>query len=290
MKLAVFSHCVIDSIKIGDASYEQAGGPACYCSWTARNLQLDVDLFTKFGSDFDFENYLTKNKINFFNSLSEKPTTQFKINIADSDRTLYLEKKCEPIEYSDIDADGTVVSPVFDEISTETYDSIKLNSNFIFLDPQGFLRRVDSDNKIFLEKTEIDLSNISAIKTNPSEIRNLVGSDDQDAMKNLQKKGVKYVLFTNKREISMLDKDRIYSLTLPNREIYDTTGIGDIFSSTFCSMFLKEKDSIWAFCFASGAAQAAIESKKVGLEKVPIKGATETNAIYFYNAMKFRQV
>ena len=136
MKLAVFSHCVIDSIKIGDASYEQVGGPACYCSWTARNL-----------------------------------------------------------------------------------------------------------------------------------------------------KGVKYVLFTNKREISMLDKDRIYSLTLPNREIYDTTGIGDIFSSTFCSTFLKEKDSIWAFCFASGAAQAAIESKKVGLEKVPKKGATETNATYFYNAI-----
>ncbi len=290
MKLAVFSHCVIDSIKIGGASYEQVGGPACYCSWTARNLKLDVDLFTKFGSDFDSENYLTKNKINFSNSLSEKLTTQFRINIADSDRTLYLEKKCEPIEYSDIDADGTVVSPVFDEISTKTYDSIKQNSNFTFLDPQGFLRRVDSNNKIFLEKTEIDLSNVSAIKTSPSEIRNLVGNDDQNAMKNLQKKGVKYVLFTNKREISMLDKDRIYSLTLPNREIYDSIGIGDIFSSTFCSTFLKEKDSIWAFCFASGAAQAAIESKKVGLEKVPKKGATETNASYFYNTMKFRQV
>ena len=289
MKLAIFSHCVLDTIHINDSSYPQVGGPACYGSWTARNLKLAVELFTKFGSDFPQE-YLSKNKINYHDALSKMPTTKFKIYIKGSDRSLYLDQQCEKIDYSNTDADGTLISPVFDELSEKTFELIKQNSNFTFLDPQGFLRRVDSNNKIFLEKTNLDLSKISAIKVNVDEITKLVGSADEDAMKTLQKRGIEHVLFTNKREISMLVKDRIYSITLPNKEVYDTTGIGDIFCATFCSTILKENDFFWAFCFAGGAAQAALESNQIGLQKVPKKGATETNASYFYNTLKFKQV
>jgi sugar/nucleoside kinase (ribokinase family) len=64
-----------------------------------------------------------------------------------------------------------------------------------------------------------------------------------------------------------------YSITLPNKKIYDTTGVGDIFCSAFCCTMLKEKDFVWALCFAGGAAQAALESKDVGLLKIPKKGA-----------------
>lgn len=290
MKLAVFSHCVLDTIHINDSSYQQVGGPACYGGLTARNLKLDVELFTKFGSDFPQDDYLTKNKINFHNSLSKKPTTKFKIFLEGSDRTLYLDQSCEQIEYSDHDADGVLISPVFDEISDDTFELIKKNSNFTFLDPQGFLRRTDSENKVFLENTNLELSKISAIKVNPDEITKLVGSSDEDAMKSLQKSGIEHVLLTNKQDISMLNKDRIFSISLPNREVYDNTGVGDIFCAAFCSTILKENDFFWAFCFAGGAAQAALESNKIGLQKVPKKGAVETNASYFYNTLKFKQI
>ncbi|MFQ5573559.1 MAG: PfkB family carbohydrate kinase, partial [Nitrosopumilaceae archaeon] len=191
---------------------------------------------------------------------------------------------------SNFDTDGALISPVFDEISGKTFEQIKQNSNFVFLDPQGFLRRINSNNEVFLEKTNLDLSNISAIKVSPNEIKNLVGTADENAMKLLQKNGIEYVLLTNKREISMLVKDRLYSITLPTKELFDTTGVGDIFSATFCSIILKENDFLWALSFAGGAAQAALESKEIGLQKVPKKGATETNASYFYNMIKFKQV
>jgi hypothetical protein len=71
MKLAVFSHCAIDTITIDNYNYEQIGGPACYCGITARQFKFDVDLFTKFGSDFP-KQYLTEYKINFENSESKK--------------------------------------------------------------------------------------------------------------------------------------------------------------------------------------------------------------------------
>jgi len=289
MRLAVFSHCVIDTIQIGNISNEQVGGPACYCSISAKNLKFDTTLYTKFGNDFPKDLLLSKN-IDFENSLSEQSTTRFKITINGSDRTLYLQNACESIGYSQINADCVIISPVYHEISNDVYKKIKNDSDFIFLDPQGFLRQINSEKKIFLEKTEIDLSKISTIKVDPDELFCLTNEIGIDALKNLQKRGVENVIFINKREISILVKDKLYSISLPNLKLFDTTGIGDIFCSTFCCTMLKEKDFFWALCFAGGAAQASIESKKFGIEKIPSKGATETNAAYFYNQVKFKQV
>ncbi|NIM26273.1 MAG: ribokinase [Nitrosopumilaceae archaeon] len=290
MKIALFSHCAIDSITIGDSQYEQIGGAACYGGVTARKFKFDVELVTKFGSDFPYKEYLTENKINFDNALSDKPTTRFGIDIVGADRTLKLVNQCEPIEYSEIKADGFLISPIYHEISNETFEKIKNDANYLLLDPQGFLRRSDLQNKVILEKTEMDLSKVNSIKVNPEEALHLTGSSDHEALKKLQKQGIEHCILTNKTEVSMLVEDRIYSITLPNKQVYDTTGIGDIFCATFCCTMLKEKDSLWALCFAGGAAQAALDSKEVGLKKIPKKGTIETNASYFYNLMKFRSV
>ena len=289
MKLGIYSHCTIDTIKIGDSSEQQVGGAACYCGIAARQLKFDVELFTKFGKDFPSE-YLVQNKIHVINGISEKPTTRFVLDIKGSDRDLFLENSCEEITFVESDADGILISPLFDEISFTTFNKIKENSNFLFLDPQGFLRRKDSSGKIFLEKTDLDLSDVSAIKAGSDEIVSITGESDIEGMKLLHKKGVQHVLYTDKENISLLIDDKLYSLRLPNKKIHDTTGIGDIFSSTFACTMLKEKDFLWAFCFAAGSAQAALDSKELGLAKIPSKGATESNASYFYNTVKFKQV
>ena len=290
MKLDVFSHCTIDTIQINDSKYVVPGGPACYCSLTARILKFDVRLHTKFGSDFPLVNYLTEQKIVFEDALSTKPTTQFILNLVNSERTLFLQNKCESINSVTLDTDSVIISPLFDEISIELFEKIKKNANFVLLDPQGFLRRKNSENKIYLEQTDLNLSNISAIKVNQDELKYLTGTSNVDGIKTLQKKGIDSVILTDKQNISLLSKNRIYSITLPNLELVDTTGIGDIFCAAFCCTMLREKDILWALSFAGGAAQAALESKQIGLEKIPSKGAIESNAYYFYNTVKFKEI
>ena len=289
MKLALFSHCALDTISIEGNSYEQIGGAASYCGIMARELKFDVDLFTKFGSDFP-KQYLEQNKINLINTESAKNTTKFSISISGSDRTLKLKNECDPIDYSTVDADGHIVSPIFHEISNDVFKKIKDDSNFLFVDPQGFLRQKDSENNIVLKKTELDLTNVNAIKINPEEGKNIVDGTPDEMMLALQKKGIEYVLLTDKTNVSLLVKNRIYSLKLPNKTVHDTTGIGDIFCSTFTCTMLKEKDFLWALCFAAGSAQAALESNNVGLQKIPKKGAVENNASYFYNLVDFRDL
>lgn len=290
MKIAIFSHCTIDEIYQNDL-VETAGGPACYCGLTAKNMKFEIDIHTKVGTDFTFRTELEKKGIFLSqNSIVTTPTTRFLLKILGTERELYLKTKCDPIESIKSDADGAIVSPVFDEISEDTLDSIKENSDFTLLDPQGYLRRVDSTGKIFLEKTLLDLSGISAIKTDPDEAFYLTGLKEKEAMLALQKKGAKHVLYTNKQNITMLTKDRLYHLKIPNMSIGDTTGVGDIFCAAFTCSYLKEKDSIWAICFAVGAAQAALETRATGLEKVPLGGDIERNAAYLYNLMQFSSV
>jgi len=289
MKLAIAAHCAVDTITINDTNYEQIGGSACYCGITARQFKFDVDLFTKFGPDFP-KQYLSENKINFINSESQKNTTKFAISITGADRTLKLENECEPIDYSNVRADGHLVSPIYHEITNETLKNIKKDSNFLFIDPQGFLRQKDSQNNVFLEDNDLDLSSVNAIKVNPEEAQRIVSGTHDEMMMALQKKGAEYVILTNKTEVSLLAKDKVYSISLPNKQIRDTTGIGDIFCSTFCCTMLKEKDFLWALCFAGGAAQAALDSKNIGLQKIPKRGTVQNNASYFYNLVKFRDL
>ena len=290
MKLDIISHCTIDTIEINNSKYVVPGGPGCYCSLTAKALKFDVKLHTKFGSDFTFTDYLTEKKIEFANAFSNEPTTQFILQLVDSERTLFLKNKCEVIGDVVLDTDSVIISPLFDEIPLVLFEKITNDANFILLDPQGFLRRTNSENKVYLEQTDLNLSGVSAIKVNSDELKALTNSNGLDGIKILQKNGIDNVILTDKQNISLLSGNKIYSITLPDIALNDTTGIGDIFSAAFCCTMLKEKDILWALSFAGGAAQAALESGQIGLEKIPSKGAIESNAYYFYNTIKFKEI
>lgn len=289
MRLGIFSHCTVDVIKIGGNTYELAGGPAFYCGLVARRFNFDVELCTKFGSGYAYADVFAEKKIRLENAESHRPTTRFTLEINGTERVLWLQDTCEEIPYKKVSADGILVSPVFHEISPSTLDAIKKDSNEVFLDPQGFLRRVDSENRVFFEKTNLDLTGISAIKVDPKEAYYLTGLEGLAGALEIHKK-VPHVLYTNKQDVSMIYKNKRYSLRLPNVDVYDTVGVGDIFTSAFCCTLLKEKDALWALSFAGGAAHAALESKEVGIGKIPQRGAIEANGAYFYNTLKFQDV
>jgi len=290
MKVGIFSHCTMDTIIYENEQYDAPGGPASYCSITAKKQKHDVNLYTKFGANYPLEEFFNENKINMHDALSSKDTTKFRIELNNSDRKLFVENMCDNIDFIENNDDGTIISPVFDEISLDTYSQIKNSDNFTFLDPQGFLREKNSDNEVSLKRTSLDLANIDAIKMNPDELFALTGLSGHDGIKQLQKLGIEYVIHTNKQEISLLVKDKLYTIFLPKMTLTDTTGIGDILCSTFTCTMLKEKDFLWALSFAGGAAQSALESKAFGLEKVPEKNALESNGSYFYNIVEFKQI
>jgi pyridoxal/pyridoxine/pyridoxamine kinase len=70
----------------------------------------------------------------------------------------------------------------------------------------------------------------------------------------------------------------------------DFTGAGDILSAAFCCAYLKEKDPLWALCFSAGAVRAALETREMGLGKIPAISKIEQTASYFYNTVGFQRL
>ena len=158
MKIAVASHIALDTIQdMKGRITESLGGPACYCSLTAREFKFKIELATKVGRDFsqDGRLKLRNNGINIEDThISDSPTTRFRIILKKESRELFLLSKCSPITIDDIkeiETDCWIVSPVIDEIPYSVLKEI-VNDNdkveFVMLDPQGYIRTTNPDGRI----------------------------------------------------------------------------------------------------------------------------------------------
>jgi sugar/nucleoside kinase (ribokinase family) len=300
MKVAILSNLVVDEIVSRDMKSSQSlGGPAAYCGITASKFGFDTTLFTHFGKDLDtkYLEYLKKQGISFnvTNSL-DQPTTRFILRNFENDRELILESKCSALDIEEIKSaksDCWIISPVFDEVSLDIIQylaSAREKNQFIMLDPQGYTRSVDSAGRISVRSNiDIPINNVNGIKLDNQEISCFTnGLQGIEGMKKIHSKyKIDYVLYTEDQIIHLLERERRYWLKLPKIDTSDSTGLGDIIVSSFACTIVKEKDSVWAFCFAAGALTAALQTKEVGIKKIPSRSAIEENASYYYNIMNF---
>ena len=300
MKVAILSNLVVDEIVSRDMKSSQSlGGPAAYCGITASKFGFDTTLFTHFGKDLDtkYLEYLKKQGISFnvTNSL-DQPTTRFILRNFENDRELILESKCSALDIEEIKSaksDCWIISPVFDEVSLDIIQylaSAREKNQFIMLDPQGYTRSVDSAGRISIRSNiDIPINNVNGIKLDSQEISCFTnGLQGIDGMKKIHSKyKIDYVLYTEDQIIHLLERERRYWLKLPKIETSDSTGLGDIIVSSFACTIVKEKDSVWAFCFAAGALTAALQTKEVGIKKIPSRSAIEENASYYYNILNY---
>jgi len=81
-----------------------------------------------------------------------------------------------------------------------------------------------------------------------------------------------------------------YWLSVNDIDTVDSTGVGDILCASFSCAYLREKDPIWAICFGAGAVKAALETREVGVAKIPSMSKIEQTASYFYNAIGFQRL
>lgn len=292
---------MLDSLQSSDGTLASAGGPPCYAGITSRRFGFDVSLATRVGRDLPEEvrGSLEDEKLVVQQrQIVDAPTTRFAISLDDGSRKLILQARCRPLEQGDIDGkkvDCWLVSPVYDEVPLDVLQAIKSNGgskNFVMLDPQGYMRRADKDGNITLaESIDLDLSGIRAIKVDEHEIKALTGGlGGLDGMKALQRRGVEFVVSTVPKEIHLLYENTHYWAKLRDIDSPDSTGAGDILSGAFCCAYLKEKDPLWALCFGAGAVRAALETRKMGLDKIPSYSKIEESASYFYNTIGFKQL
>ena len=280
---------------------ESIGGPPCYSGMISRRFGFDVSLATRVGRDFPKEmlKLLSDNDIVVGDQqIAGSPTTRFSLILEGDSRKLILTSRCDPLaseEIRDMKVDCWLASPVIDEIPNEVLGAIKQNrgtQEFVMLDPQGYMRTVESQGQVELkDRLDLDLSGITAIKIDSQELSALTGGlHGLEGMQALQSKGIRFVVCTEDRSIRLLYEKIHYWIRMPNIDAPDSTGVGDILCGAFCCAYLKEKDPLWAICFGAGAVMAALETRKIGLDKTPQMSKIEHSASYFYNTIGFQQL
>ncbi len=302
MRIGIASHVVLDTIKGADGKVsESMGGPPCYCGLTSKRFGFDVSLATRIGKDFPAQMHQKLRDSDLIVSdrqVAAAPTTRFSLVSQGDSRRLALNSKCDPLTLDDIKdmkVDCWLASPVIDEVPANVLAAIMQNKgkkNFVMLDPQGYMRVVDDSGNVTVKETlDLDLSGITAIKVDSQELAALAGGlQGVEGMQHLQSKGIEFVVSTEHRVVHLLHKKMHYWIKLRDIDTPDSTGAGDILSAAFCCAYLKEKDPIWAICFGAGALRAALETKQVGLAKVPLMSKIEQSASYFYNTIGFQQL
>jgi len=295
MRIVVVSHTPIDQIESRKTIAMSVGGPTSYCGLTARQLDFDVKLITKIGLDFpdEFKKLLYERGLRFSSNCisTNNPSTRFKLVLKDHERELFLLSRCSDITTEDIelDNDACIVSPIINEISVDALSKISKQASFIFLDPQGFVRKVRNDGSCYIGRTDmnVDRSRINVIKVDEEEAFALTGANGIDALEKLK---VETAILTSINKTTMLYKERIYEIATDFVEAQDYTGIGDIFVAAYSCAFVQNNDPGWALSFGVAAAVAALKTNTVGIFKIPAKKEVEAYAPILHESMKSMSV
>jgi sugar/nucleoside kinase (ribokinase family) len=291
MRIVVVSHTPIDQIESSKTSAMSVGGPTSYCGLIARQLDFDVKLITKIGLDFhdEFKQLLYEKGLRITDNCisTSSPSTRFKLVLKDHERELFLLSRCSDITAEDIelDNDACIVSPIINEVSVDALSKISKQASFIFLDPQGFVRKVRDNGSCYIGRTEmnVDRSRINVIKVDEEEAFALTGANGIDALKKLK---VETTILTSINKTTMLHKERIYEIATDFIEARDYTGIGDIFVAAYSCAFVQDNDPGWALSFGVAAAVEALKTNTVGIFKIPAKKDVEAYARILHERMK----
>lgn len=277
VKILVVGHITIDRIVSPYLDITSLGGPPSYVGLMAKRLGAEVDAATKVGLDFpDYYLIFLSRYMNLLNpALSQtKPTTRFLLQLLGDSRSLRLIARCEDIEERQIigrNYDVCVLDPVAGEVCAKVAAVSRSSAKYLFMDPQGFLRRFNAEGFCTLSSMDKDLLRyVDVLKVDEEEMRCLTGlNDPNQALKELHKLGPKFVVLTAHRGYVTISTPKgLYKIPIPEYEgEKETTGAGDIFAGAFTATYAQTMDVLWAGCVGVSAASLAVRG--VGISKIP---------------------
>jgi len=248
------------------------GGPPTYCSLAARKMDAYVSVISKVGHDFPTEyiDWLASSKIDLsgLRRVEGASTTRFILKYEKGKRRLQLKSRAPPIEPGDIpeslESKAIHAAPIANELSSETIGRLRSTTGLLSLDPQGLVRRFDSEGNVTLRRMEASqiLKNIDIFKSSVDELNCFVNIDDvRLALKKIHEHGVEIAIVTKGIEGSILShRGKICEIPACKPKIFaDATGAGDAFIGAFLAEYVRGKNVEWCACVGSASASFVVE-------------------------------
>jgi len=256
----------IDFLAIGHVCHDWTpagnvlGGTTSYASFFAKKMNLQTAILTSFGSDFEFQNRFQNISLH---SIPTDQTTFFKNVYDGSHRQQFLLEKSNNIFTNHIPGNFqqpkmVLLGPIANEIDFGILDDFE--NSMIAVCPQGWMRRWNSDGKVFHQM----LDDWSVFQKADIVI---LSEEDLNFQMNLIPKlaALFNILVVTKGENGadvFFNNNKHTFPSFPTNMI-DPTGAGDIFATAFLIHFFETKDIAQAANFANAAASFCIEKKGI---------------------------
>ncbi|MDG6920022.1 MAG: hypothetical protein JRN59_00655 [Nitrososphaerota archaeon] len=283
MRVLVAGFVTIDTIQLPMRQVMSVGGPPSYAGLICSRFGNDVVPLTRVGADFpdDQAVWLARNGVvlRATDRSASKPTTRFSIANSAGARSLRLTSRCDDISPSQIPPDtkfnAALVSPLAGEVSSALLGEIAARSEFVFLDPQGFVRSFSGDGTVTFSppKNAQLLSKVHALKMDTTEAEMLTGkADPVGALEKLSSLGVRKGIVTRGGDpCHVLDGGRVFRVGVPKVPVIDSTGAGDVLSGATVSWYLKSRDFLRSACFGIAASSLSLQMIALGKVDLPMK-------------------
>jgi sugar/nucleoside kinase (ribokinase family) len=242
------------------------GGAAIYCGLAARKLGMKVGLVSRAGKDYKYRHLIEG--MDLAVNFSEKSTTTFFNTYRGENRTQGVENVGRKITGADfprrfLDADAIHIGPVIDEIEPSLLEHVRQNSRaLVSMDPQGFMRRCDSNGNVLPKELNLDLLRYVDV---------VHISEDDSAAAQLDSivRVCPRVLFTKGSKGSEIywNGKRFEVPAYPIPALADPTGGGDTYTAAFVKRLLDTHDPEESGYYAGAAASFCVEG--VGISNLP---------------------
>lgn len=241
---------------------------------TARKLGMKkVVVVGRIGEDFEerFTSELSNKGVQFMRVGTAKETTGFKLRYIDfsGNRELEILGSSGKISLSDIPRDvfdtrAVIVGPVIGEVEVGIPASFKKRGVTVFLDPQGFLRRVNDRVVEHYPSSEAIEACCEShfVKPNELEAKLLSGVDEplNAALSIYNKTGAITALTLAERGSIVVDGKRAIIVPAYPTYLVDPTGAGDVYLGALAYYLLNGFSLEDAASYASAIASIKVEN------------------------------
>jgi sugar/nucleoside kinase (ribokinase family) len=271
--LAVVGHIVLDYVTRKNRVYgPRLGGPCIYASLAANAVGAKAIAFSKVGSDFGSKRFswIRHHGISTSHILVDgSNTTCFRIKYHDNARSIRVSSICDSICSEDFprlpSALAIHIGPVLNEISSDLAVRLAESDSVVSLDPQGYLRQLDSNGIVHGRKWRNSriLKNIEVLKASENELSAIVGK--RGALRRLSALGPEVVLLTQGSMGTLVwskGTGRRFNVPAYETRVRDPTGAGDALAGAFLVTWVRTGDLVRSASVGAAVASFVVEKTK----------------------------
>jgi len=272
--LAVVGHIVLDHISREELIQgPQLGGPCTYAGLAANSLGAKAVAISRVGEDFGSKrlSFLEAHGISTSHvKTTSSPTTRFRISYRDGRRAMRVLSVCDPISDECLSkfpsSFAMHIGPVLDEISPALAIQLASRNRTVGLDPQGYLRQLDSNGAVHVRKwrNRSLLRRVAVLKVSEAELPAIIGQ--KWSARKLSTLGPDTILLTRGSRGTIIWSRQNGMFNVPAYETYvrDPTGAGDAFAGAFLVNWVRTGDLAWSAATGAAVASFVVAKTRIG--------------------------